>query len=280
LYGNIAARLAATPYIVNTEHGFSEPSSFRGRLKEAILYRFTHKVTVVSENLKGRIQKTYWAPEGKLAVIPNGISIPKPSKSPDEVRMELGMSKHHTNIGIVGRLATVKNHQMLLRAFAGAIEECDDLQLWIVGVGPLQNSLVQLCHQLKISEKVHFLGLREDVPEIMSALDFLVLCSLSEGLSITILEALAVGLPVIATRVGGNEELIQNERNGLLVPNNGIESLRDAISYLHSNPYRMLTLSKGAEDTFKSSYSIYNAGIEFEQLYTEIQRDFEHCLTR
>jgi glycosyltransferase involved in cell wall biosynthesis len=268
LYGNIASRLAGIPYIVNTEHGFSEPSSFRGRLKEAILYRFTHKVTVVSENLKGRIQKTYWAPEGKLAVIPNGISIPKPSKSPDEVRMEIGMSKRHTNIVIVGRLSPVKNHQMLLKAFSLASEENENLRLWVIGVGPLRILLDKFCDELGIVGKVHFLGLRDDVPDIMSAMDMLVLCSISEGMPITIIEAMALELPIIATNVGGNAELIENGMTGFLIELNNISKLKKVISCLSKN-YEL-------RNKFKTNAKLYfNKYLSVNKLFYNFSNEYE-----
>ncbi len=278
LYGNIAARLSGIPYIVNTEHGFSEPSTFRGRLKEAILYRFTHRVTVVSNNLKSRIQKIYWAPEGKLSVIPNGISVPKPSKSPDEVRSELGMSECHTNIGIVGRLSPVKNHQMLLKAFALASEENDDLRLWVIGVGSLRQILEKLCDNLGILKKVYFLGLRDDVPDIMTVMDMLVLCSISEGMSITLIEAMALRLPIIATNVGGNAELIDNGETGILIELNNVAGLKYAIFHLSRDHVLRNKFKVNAKMYFNKYFLSDNLFFNFADIYEKliVQNNYEN----
>ncbi len=141
--------------------------------------------------------------------------------------------------GTVGRLTPVKDQQLLLRAVAhlraGHPELGERLRLLIVGDGPLYPLLIQMIEQFALQEFVWLAGDRDDVPELLQAMDIFVLPSLGEGISNTVLEAMASGLPVVATAVGGNIELVEEGFNGSLVPVGDHEALSKALAALLNN---------------------------------------------
>jgi glycosyltransferase involved in cell wall biosynthesis len=145
-------------------------------------------------------------------------------------------------IGTVGRLAEVKDQRSLLRAFALLMSEQpawrESLRLVLVGDGPLYASLQHSAEELGVADLVWMPGDREDIPELLRMIDIFVLPSLAEGISNTILEAMASGLPVVATRTGGNPELIDDGGNGRLVPVSDPRALADTLAEMVADPER------------------------------------------
>ena len=156
----------------------------------------------------------------KIAVIDNGIVLDryKPADDRGEIRARLGLDPARRYIGNIARFHPVKDQAMLLRAFARVAAARDDVDLLLVGDGPLRESLTDLSRSLGIEGRVRFLGIRADVPDILRALDVFALTSLSEAASLTLLEAMASGVPVVVTAVGGNPELVRHGIDGLHVP--------------------------------------------------------------
>ncbi|MCK4596461.1 glycosyltransferase, partial [bacterium] len=144
-------------------------------------------------------------------------------------RQELGYGPNEIFVGNVARLVPVKDHQCLLRAMNLVTSVLPHARLIIVGDGPERSRLKRLAVDLSLGERVQFLGERRDVWDLMGIFDLFVLSSLSEGVSMTLLEAMVAAKPVVATHVGGNIELINNGCNGLLVPTDDPEALTAAI---------------------------------------------------
>ena len=154
-----------------------------------------------------------------------------PGKNGLKIRDELGISERSCVIGVVGRLDPIKDHSTLFQAFAEVRKASPDARLLVVGDGPERAYLEDLA-----GDGILFLGNRLDVPVILQALDIFVLSSLNEGISNTILEAMATGLPVIATKVGGNSELVEDGATGILVPPKEPKAIASALLKYIRNP--------------------------------------------
>jgi glycosyltransferase involved in cell wall biosynthesis len=158
-------------------------------------------------------------PRERITVIRNGADLQKFGATSRTVARELlGIASGDFVIGTVGRLVPVKDHVVLLSAIAGVNESGVAASMVIVGDGPLRGDLESRAHALGLERQVLFLGHRPDVDRILPALDVFALTSVSEGLPNTVLEAMATGLPVISTDVGGVDELVVDGETGLLVP--------------------------------------------------------------
>ena len=206
---------------------------------------FVHRYIAVSRDLLQWLKHTVAIPEKKLRQIYNGVDAGKFSPRQDDAQLgDLAppglLPENAVVVGTVGRLAEVKNQQLLIEAVGYLFTKRPilrgTLRLVLVGDGPLKLQLVDRVKQLGLSDVVWFSGDRNDVPVLMQLMDIFILPSLAEGISNTLLEAMASGLPVIATSVGGNVELIEEGVNGRLVPVNNVVAMADALAELVDDP--------------------------------------------
>ena len=173
-------------------------------------------------------------PKKRVEVVYNGVdhqSLQRDDGIRERVRSELGIGPQTLVIGHAGRLMPVKNQALLLRSLAVLAQQRPDLD-WaaiLVGGGPLESDLRALCADLHLQDRVRFLGQRSDVPDLLCAFDIFALSSFSEGTSVTLLEAMACSLPVVATAVGGNPELVQDGVQGYLVPSEDSEAFAEGL---------------------------------------------------
>jgi glycosyltransferase involved in cell wall biosynthesis len=222
---------------VNTRHGMG-PAQGRARLER--LYRAallgTHAAVSVCDAGRERFVSIGAMPESKAVVIPNGVSVAaiEPRNDAAKLRLlaQLGRSAESVVIGIVGRLNPIKDHATLLRAVSLLILSGRSVQLVIVGDGPTRASLESLADTLPLGKCVHFLGMRDDVSQLLPAFDIFALSSLSEGYSLALVEAAAAGLPIVATRVGGNADIVAHGKTGLLVETGDASALAGALEKL------------------------------------------------
>lgn len=210
--------------IVNTRHGMGMP---RPRSRREWLYRHslhrTDAVVAVCEAALAKFAAQGVRPRGRLLKIANGIALdgfPQASAERREALASLlGFAPGTRIIGTVGRLSPVKDQAMLLRAFARVRETMADVALVVVGDGPLRAELGALAASLGIAPRVRFLGDRNDVrAALLAGFDLFALSSISEGYSVALLEACAAGIPIVATDVGGNGEIVADGGNGWLAP--------------------------------------------------------------
>lgn len=134
--------------------------------------------------------------------------------------MELGISPDNFVIGNIARMVPLKNHKFLITIFKELLKDFSKLKLVLVGGGSLKRELEVYSEEIGLSNSVIFLGERKDIAELLTTFDLFILPSLTEGISITLLEAMAAGIPVVASEVGGNSEIIENKKTGLLIPVN------------------------------------------------------------
>lgn len=226
LYGFIGGKLGGLKKIINTEHGFEYNLNLKKRIAERICRRFIALTIAVSDDVKKRLGSS-----GEIRVLHNGIIISDSDYSGEREnqRRMLGILPDDIVVGCVARLAYVKNHKCLLRAFRIAAEKENKLKLIIVGDGYLKEHLLALRGELSLEDKVIFYGETNNVCKVLHSMDIFALTSVYEGVSITILEAMSCGLPVVATRVGGNPDVIEDGKSGILVKSEDAESAADAI---------------------------------------------------
>lgn len=230
-----AARVARVPLVVHGEHGreVADPEGRnlrRNRIHRALAPLVHHFVTV-SADLRRWLIEDVRVPAAKVTAIHNGVDLSRFGRGGKlESRMRLSLPADASIVGTVGRLDPVKDQAGLIRAFAQVRAQHPAALLVVAGDGPCRAELERLAAGLGQRDHVRLLGNRDDIPTVMSALDVFVLPSIAEGISNTILEAMATGLPVVATRVGGNPELVEEGVGGTLVPRSDPDALAAAIA--------------------------------------------------
>jgi len=229
--GIIAARLAGYSRIVHGEHGWGMDDPLGTNKKRIFIRRLlslgVKEFTAVSQQIKNWLENDVkvFRPVDQIY---NGVDMGLFSADPKNtfLKQELGLPESTLLVGSVGRLDPIKDHAGLIAAFKVVRNKFPQAHLVIVGDGPERLPLEAL-----VAEGIHLLGLRSDVPTVLGSLDLFVLNSLNEGVSNTILEAMACGLPIVATDVGGTPELITPGHNGLLVQSGNQPALIQAIEF-------------------------------------------------
>lgn len=267
IYGVPAARLAGVTRVVHTKHGVNPAANWPGLMVRRALIRMCDAYVAVSEPTAEVARQQDLAPRRVLHTIPNGIDTRLYRHNDEhrrEIRRELGVSGEALVIGTVGRLAVEKNQGLLIEAAAPYLS--DEIRLVIVGDGPERAALLRRI-PMNRQRFVHILGAREDVPAVLSALDIFVLSSSSEGLPLVIPEAMAAGLPVIATSVGGLPEAIRDGRTGRLVPPGDSARLSSAIGELIEKPQLRRALGEEAVRDARARFDTQRMLKSYEQLY-------------
>jgi glycosyltransferase involved in cell wall biosynthesis len=188
------------------------------------------------------------------------------------LRYELGLNSDDQIVGTVGSLYPVKGHRFLIAAVPAIVEACPKARFLLIGRGDEENRLKDQVKSLGVERHVSFLGLRQDISKLLSIMDIFVLPSLSEGLSVATLEAMASALPVVATRVGGNPELIVNEETGMLVPSQDSEALAKAVSALLRDGTRARLFGQSGRARVEQRFHMDMMVNEYRNLYEECLR--------
>lgn len=227
-YALLATRGRNIPLVATVHGRVSTTKSLRlyGRLELSMLRRFDAVVSVsdaqVRELADARIPAT------RIHRIDNGIAFPAPP-APARTREELGLPASGYLFAAVGRLSPEKDVSTLIKAFAVAAKAHPNALLVVVGDGPERGMLEEMVREIGLSHRIHFLGVRTDMERIYPIIDCIVLASLSEGMPLVVLEAMACALPVIATRVGQVPALLANSEHGILVAPGDAEGLAQAL---------------------------------------------------
>ena len=262
IVGSVVGRLASIQAIIYTEHsehGRHATWLQRGRELTAAL---PHHTVCVSDQIRRSLLgiRAFRRIANRLGVIHNGIDLrPYSPISPETkrtVRRELGIPEDASVIGSVGLLWHVKGYEYLLKAMPEIVRRCPQAVLALVGSGEDEPGLRRLADDLAIAPSVHFLGWRGDVPRVLPALDVYVQPSLSEGLPMSVLEAGACGLPIVATNVGGIPEILTDKENATLVAPGDELAVADAVAYLMSHAPEARSLGANARRHVSAHWSV------------------------
>lgn len=269
LYAVLSA-LGTRVRIVHTEHANVEGALWRRYLLEKILSLRTGSLAAVSESVRQVMIRRAHIPSSKIIVIPNGVDTVEFRNDPNRrarARRTLNLMETDCVFGAVGRLVPVKNHEALITAFAALLEKMPTARLVIIGDGPLREALQACIDRLGVSGRVVLAGQRSDIADLLCAFDVYVLPSLSEGMSVSLLEAMASNLPTVATAVGGNRELVRSGDTGLLVPLGDKDALVRGLLALGSDPHERARQGAAARADCEGDYSQAAMLAQYDRLY-------------
>ncbi|MET0582204.1 MAG: glycosyltransferase [Pseudoxanthomonas sp.] len=258
--------------VVNTRHGMgeSDPRSRREWLYRRSMSRTDYAVAVC-ETARRHLQGNGVSPRAGLLAIPNGIRTEgftaAGASSRTWLREALALPPHSRIIGTVGRLEPVKDQANLIRAFGRVRMSMPEAALVLVGDGSLRAELEAVAASEGVAEATRFLGDRSDVPRLLQGLDVFALSSVSEGYSIALLEACAAQLPIVATDVGGNREIVRTPSNGLLVPAHDADALATALVEVLSSPDRAAAMGREGHEWVNREGSFRTMAARYEALY-------------
>lgn len=268
LYASLVAPFAGVPTLLVSERGKAWTGWHR-RLARRYYGSRAYRILVNCDALRGYVEES--GPfASKILTIPNGVDLQKLRAGGDgrRVRAALGIPEAARLVGSIGRLQPVKGHRYLVEAFIPVAARCAEAYLLLVGGGPEEEALSRRVEEAGLNDRVRFVGFQTDVQPYLQAIDYFVLPSVSEAHSMALLEAVAMGKPVVATAVGGNRETIQTEVNGLLVPPGSPEALRDALLRLLTEPGLAERLARGAVET-SARYDLRDMVGRYALLYNE-----------
>lgn len=269
LPSSVSRLLLRSPRLIFTDHGRYPEPRWVSYVERACLTQVDRYVAVAEE--LARYVQGYLAMAEPPLVIPNGID-QRPYSGPaatsrEALRAEWEIAPEEVLLMSVGRLAPVKNHSFLLRGLAEAARTRPEIRLALVGDGSLEPELRAECRQLGLDPRVRWLGFRKDIADCLRAADLFVMSSDSEGLPLVLLEAMAAGLPIVSTEVGGIPTAL--EGSGLLVPPRDVPRLAAAITALAGDPARRRALGQAAQQR-SALYSIEAVGERYITLYREV----------
>ena len=254
--GCIASRITRLPHIA-TSHGFinTEKKLRLYNRIDCLALRFSERIIAVSEGIRHDLVTTGVRPE-RVTVIPNAVGAGTPVNGNGRVRQLLGLGREETIVGYAGRLSVEKGVAYLLEA-AGILKgRGERFKLLILGDGPERGVLEEMTRMKGIADMVIFVGFQADVEKWLAGTDIFVLPSLTEGTPMALLEAMSLGLPVLATAVGGVPVMVRHGANGLLAAPGDPQSLSEALSLLLRDPPLRRKLGLAALDFTKTRYDI------------------------
>ena len=271
-----AARLAGVPVIIGSVRDIGDIWTPWQHTIQKLCLRLADHVVMNAEAIKRDLLRRGYN-EDRLTVIPNGIDCERfqAPQTGESVRRELNIPLRAPVVGVLSRLAKIKGHEYFLRAAVLIAARVPDVRFLIVGdtieKQEYREELKRLVIRLGLQDQVVFTGFRLDVPELLAALSVSVLPSLGlEGLSNSLLESMAAGLPVVATRVGGNPEIVEDGVNGLLVAPADAEELAGAICRLLENRTLARNFGQAGRRLVMTRYSLEQAVATTEQLYRDL----------
>jgi glycosyltransferase involved in cell wall biosynthesis len=268
-----AARLAGIP-VIHTKHGKAVTSFAWSKRFRKFLYELADAIVVVSKETGESFRAKSGVDRAKLTVIYNGIDTSRfASLDRAAARRELGLDEDRIVFGAVSRLDPVKDHPTMLRAFKSAVDRCARCMLLVVGDGPERATIERLIAELGLGQTVRLEGFRSDIPTYLVSLDVFLQPSTEEGLSLTILEAAATGVPIVASRVGGTPEIIESGKTGTLVPAGDVAALARALGGFIEDPEPFREMARRAREDVARRFSLEGTAAGYEALYRSVLRE-------
>jgi len=260
-YAAIAAQIAGVPAVLNTQHGKGCGNTWKHRAQFRIANRFTDRIVGVSEDAAALCRRQDGLSRDRITAIWNGIDIDRfEYRGPADAPVAIS----------VARLSPEKDFPTLLRAVWILVQEFPDFRLKIAGDGCERSRLQALADDLKLQKHVEFLGECSDVPRQLAQAGFFVSATLTEGISLTVLEAMATGLPVVTTEVGGNPEIVQEGRNGRLVRPGYPELLANAMREMLLDRDGWPVMGELGRQRVEHHFNVRNMVRQYESVYDEL----------
>jgi len=276
LYGTLAARLARVPAVVSTKHN---DDAFRRNRFYAWLSRQAarrqDRIITISDHLARFSVEVEGLKADKITRIHYGLdgtAFRARVRDVAGVRAEFDIPAGAPLAGVVGRLTEQKGHTYLLRAWVQVTTVFPETRLLVVGDGPLRGELQRRAHDLGLGDSVIFAGRREDVPRIMAALDVVALPSLWEGFGLVLLEAMAVGRPIVASRVSAIPEIVVDGETGLLVPPRDVDTLAQALLALLRDPQRATEMGRRGRVRLEQEFTVERMVAQTEAVYEGVDK--------
>ena len=274
--GWLIARLSGIPIWITSRRdmGFKRKKIYDG------LFRFAAKdckrCIANSYAIKDQLLQWEGLPEEKIEVIYNGLDFSR-FQNPfngQNLRKNLGIEDHRPLVGMVANFyLEIKGHRYFMEAAKIVLNKLPNVEFLLIGDGTLRHLYEEMAFKMGIGARVHFLGKRQDIPNILSNLNISVLSSISEGLSNVILESMAAGRPVIATRVGGNSELVVDEITGYLIPPADSSAMAEAIIGLLQNPDKAKAMGAAGRKVVQEKFTVEGMVRKYEEVYFSLLKN-------
>ncbi|HZU37761.1 MAG TPA: GT4 family glycosyltransferase PelF [Gemmataceae bacterium] len=272
LYALLARIVYRRPPILFLEHGRHYPDQPRRkrRIANRLLPRRSDRIVAVGEAVRQALIDIEGFPPERVARIYNGIDLSAYEDNNlqrQQTRRDLGAESEDVLIALVARLDYLKDHATAIRTMARLAPRCPRAKLLLVGEGPQRPHIEEAIRALNVSTQVQLLGYRRDIPQVLAAADIFLLTSISEGIPLTVIEAMAAGLPVVATRVGGLAEVVEEGRSGWLVPTGDDAALAEALEKLARDPAKRAEMGKQGRTRALDLFSESRMVAEYDALY-------------
>jgi glycosyltransferase involved in cell wall biosynthesis len=280
VYGAISAMLAKTPVVIAHVHGLGRSRNFKRKLMNFLLFRKINRIIPVAESVKKDVLKNNWfLSENKFFVLENSVDyerFAKVSISKGDAKRLLGIPPDAFVFGTVGRLAPTKGLSYLIEAFCEIKVRIPAAHLVLLGDGRCKVELEEQAAGTSCTDSIHFPGHRDNIPELLRAMDVFVLSSVAEGMPRAILEAMAGRVPCVATAVGGIPEMVNGGDTAFLVPPANADALAEAMLKVANMPRdRLEKLTESAQNRVGQVYSHDVVREKLKDLYEE---EFNACV--
>lgn len=272
IFGTVGCRLGGLRKIVVGRGNMGDQHSRMQRTVQMLCYKLDAAIIPNALMVKKRLIEHEGVPARKMVCIHNGIDIERfhPRPRNEELAASLGIPPGARVMGIVGTMRALKDHKTFLRAGAIIRRQFPDVHLLLVGGGELRADLERLAEELSIAQATTFAGERSDVPDLLALMNVFILTSETEGLPNAVLEAMATGLPVVATSVGGVPELVLDGETGYLIPVHNPELLAEKVMHLLGEPKLAETMGATARAMAVERFSCERFVAEMELLYQRV----------
>lgn len=274
-YGALSRLIYSTPRLLLEEHGRFFPEVLNRKrvwFNRLAVAPLTHRCIAVSKDIRERLERYEGLAKSAISVVYNGVR-----KEPAldgatraALRQTWGFSAEDFVIGTVGRFDPIKNLPLLMKSIAVVAAKNPRVRGLLVGDGPVFAELSAFIAQLGLTDRVRLTGFRNDAAQLVQCMDLFVLSSLSEGTSMALLEAMAGGVPVAVTAVGGNPEVVLTDETGWVVPSESLEALSAALLEAIDNPQKRQMFAHAGQQRFKAFFSFDSMVAAYRQIYDDL----------
>ena len=274
-YSALARLFYRKPRLLLEEHGRFYPEAdkpLRRLVNRWLIRKLTHRFVAVSADIRERLVRYEGLDEEQIEIIYNGVKSYSqlPSRKRLELRKSLGFDDSDFVVGTVGRADPIKNLPMFVKSVSAELDGCPDLAGLVVGDGPELQATAELVRSLGAERRIHLAGYRSDARDIVQCMQLFVLCSFSEGTSMAVLEAMAAGVPVAVTRVGGNPEIVAHGETGWLVESDDAQALSAIIARAYGSRRDIREIGSAGSRHVERKFGFDGMVARYAQIYRDM----------